>query len=355
MGRQTSLFQIEWEGDRPWGMAPTTAPVQKPNLPKSGILWRSVKSDYFDADSLNLAWHFLSKKAASQYSLSARRGWIRLSPDTARAHVLQKETDHMYSAVTLVEFNPTDTAKAGLYLTNGNQRVNVQLYSGYNNGKKIIFKNDTAVRGIDNPFGNNVWLKIERNGHELTGYCSGDGDKWIPVGAAISAVNMDKVQPNYNSWVGTSVGLFAEGKPADFDFFVCKDGFSLLPAAGYSNYFGVQKVKQDNRQVVTNTSAKGGWLMISGVQLGRNKRTASQVEVTASSKTGGKIEIWVDDLATGKLVATIPVAATGSENNFRAFSKAMKKLAGHHDVFLKFPAGNPQNIYIESIRFSGGK
>ena len=355
MGRQTSLFQVEWEGDRPWGMAPTAAPVQKPDLPKSGILWRSVTSDHFETDSLNLAWHFLNKRAASQYSLSARKGWMRLIPDTARAHVVQKETDHYYTAVTLVDFDPADTAKAGLYLTNGNQSVNVQLYSGYNNGKKIIFRNDTATRSIVNPFGEKVWLKIERNGHELTGYCSGDGNKWTKVGATISAVNLDKVQPNYNSWVGTSVGLFSEGKPADFDFFLCKDGFSVIPAAGYSNYFGVQKIKQDKRQVVTNTSTKGGWIMISGVQFGRNKRTASQLELIASANSGGKIEIWADDLTKGKLLATIPVAATGSRNNFKVFRKAIQKLSGHHDVFIKFPVGNPQNIYIESIRFTVGR
>ena len=95
--------------------------------------------------------------------------------------------------------------------------------------------------------------------------------------------------------------------------------------------------------------------MISGVQLGRDKRTASQVELIASSKSGGKLEIWVDDLTTGKLVATIPVTATGSESNFKAFKKAIKKLPGHHDLFIKFPEGNPHNIYIESIRFSTGR
>lgn len=351
MGRQTGLYQVTWEGDRPWGMAPTTAPVERPDLPQSGILWRSAQSDYFDTDALNLTWHFLSKKAASKYSLSARKGWIRLMPDTAMAHLVQKETDHFYTVVTRVNFNAMDTAsKAGLYLTNGNQRVNVQVYSGYDNGKKIIFKLDSATRSIPNTFGNDVWLKIERYEHLLTAYCSGDGSKWVAVGAPVSAVSLDKVQPNFNSWVGTSLGLFAEGKPADFDEFVCKDGFSSLPAVGYSNYFGVEKTKEASGKAVTNTSANGGWFMISGVDVGKES-SASGVEIIASSKTAAKLEIWLDDLTSGKLIATVLVSATGGENNWKAFRKAIKNVSGHHDVFIKFPTGSLHKLFIKNIRF----
>ena len=45
---------------------------------------------------------------------------------------------------------------------------------------------------------------------------------------------------------------------ADFDFFVCKDGFSELPAIGYNNYYGVEKIKIGMEEVVTNNSNKGG-------------------------------------------------------------------------------------------------
>jgi xylan 1,4-beta-xylosidase len=277
-------------------------------------------------------------------------------PDSTRAHLLQKETDHFYTAVTKVHLPATDPAsKAGLYLTNGDQQVNVRLYSGYENGKKIIFKLDTAVRSITNSFGNTVWLKVERNEHQLTAYCSGDGMKWVAVGTPISAVNLDKVQPNYNSWVGTSVGLFAEGQPADFDLFVCKDGFSSLPAIGYNNYFGVEKVKQASETAVTTTTANGGWFMLSGVELGNDKRTATQVEILASSKNGGKLELWLDDLTTGKLIATVEVRATGGENSWKPFTKALKDVSGHHDIFIKYPPGQQRNTFIKSIRFLSTK
>ena len=350
-GRQTSLFQVIWEGDRPWGMAPTTAPVQKPDLPKSGILWRSAGSDYFEKDTLDLQWHFLTKKDATHYSLTARKGWVRLTPDSGRTSLVQKETDQYYSAVTKIEFNATDTAtKAGLYFSNGNQKVFARLYSGFANGKLIVFKFDTVVRKISNSFGNTVWLKVERNKHLLSAWCSGDGKKWISLGAPISVIHLDKVQPDYNSWVGTSVGVFTEGKSADFDFFICKDGFSSMPLVGYSNFYGVEKITSKGKdEMVTNNSEYGGWLMISGVDLGNN--IAHRVELMAVATKPGNIEIWLDDLKNGKLVATIPVAATGREDSWKAFSTALKNVSGHHDVFIKFPPGSNHEIFIKNIRF----
>jgi xylan 1,4-beta-xylosidase len=325
-GRQTSLYPVIWESDRPWGMAPTTSPVQKPNLPQSGILWRSAGSDYFEKDTLDLRWHFLTKKDAAHYSLAARKGWIRLTPDSGRTSLVQKETDRYYSAITKLEFNATDTStKAGIYFSNGNQKVFASLYSGYDNGKQIIFKFDTAVRHIPNTFGNIVWLKVERNKHQLLAWCSREGKNWISIGVPVSVTNLDKVQPNYNSWVGTSVGVFTEGKPADFDLFICKDGFSSMPAVGYSNYYGVEKTT-GKEEIVTNNSNYGGWLMISGVDLGNN--TARRIEILASATKPGNIEIWLDDLKVGKLITAIPVTATGSEDTWKAFSAALKNVSG---------------------------
>jgi hypothetical protein len=48
----------------------------------------------------------------------------------------------------------------------------------------------------------------------------------------------------------------------------------------------------------------------------------------------------------GKLIATIPVRATGDEMNLKTFSKAVKNVSGHHDVFIKFPTGKEGTIYI---------
>ncbi|MDP9046879.1 MAG: family 43 glycosylhydrolase [Bacteroidota bacterium] len=350
-GRQTALYPVIWEGDRPWGAAPTSQPIVKPNLPRAGILWTSVKSDYFDEPELSLNWHFLTKKASASYSLTDRKGWIRLKPDSTRTHLVQKETDHFYTAVTKVDLNAAAAeAKAGIYLTSGNQSMVVRLYTGYENGKKIVFQMDTAQRSVVNTSGNVVWLKLERNWHNLTGYYSGDGKTWVSLGAPISAVKLDKAQPNFNSWVGTSVGLFAEGKPADFGFFICKDGTSSLPASGYRNFYGIKTVQMGTVNVVTNASSYGGWFMISGVELGR--RSPASVHVVTSSKRKGVIQVWLDDLRDGKLIANIPITAT-STGGWKTFSAVLKGVTGQHDIFVKFPSGPSQSVYIKSIKFPG--
>ena len=182
--RQTSLYPVSWEGDRPWGMAPATQPIAKPDLPQSGIPWTSVQGDEFDGGVLGLQWHFLTRKAAAGYSLTARKGWLRMTPDSGRTHLVQKETDHYYTAVTRVELDAVDTAdRAGIYLTNGNQRVTSRLYMGYEDGMRIVFRLDTAVRSVTNTGGDTVWLKLERQGHALTGYYSDDGFSWVSLGA----------------------------------------------------------------------------------------------------------------------------------------------------------------------------
>lgn len=295
-------------------------------------------------------WHFLKKKYVDLYSLNARKGWLRLSPDSLRTSIVQKETDHYYSAITKIIFDATDsTSKAGIYLSNGDQSTIVQLYSGYDKDKKIFFSFEKNTQSIPNTFGDTVWLKVVRNQHELTAYCSGDGTKWTTVGSTISVVNLDKTQPRY-SWVGTSLGLFTENKAADFDFFICKDGFTKLPAVGYNNYYGIEKT---NDEAVTNDSENGGWFMISGIELGEQKVSVKGIEMELSAKTNGKVEIWLDDLKTGKLIATIPYTATGGDENWKTFSsKVLKNISGHHDVFVKFPTGAHHDLIIKTLKFT---
>jgi hypothetical protein len=335
-------------------MAPVSTPVIKPRLPSAGIPWRSVHTDYFGGDTLGVWWHFLNRKAAGQYSLSARKGWLHLAPDSNRAHLLQKETDHYYTAITRVDLGSADTAgSAGIYLTNGNEKTSVQLYTGFDKGKRIIFRFDTAVRSMANPVNGPVWLKLERQRHALTGYYSGDGRSWISLGAAIDAVPLDKVQPNYNSWVGTSVGIFAEGKGADFDLFVCKDAFSPLTAAGYSNYFGVEAANNDGARAVTNTSPYGGWFMLSGVSLGEKKDDVSKVQALVAARKGGMVEIWLDDLRSGRMIARVPVTPT--DGKWITCVAAVKNISGSHDVFVKFPSGDDHDIYIRQLTFTQKK
>lgn len=350
MGRQTSLYEVIWENDRPWGMPPVSTPVVRPALTNNKTPWRSVHSDHFNNDQPGDCWHFLTKGAAAGFSLSQRKGWVRLTPDSARTHLVQKETDHFYSVVTRLELRSSDSAvRGGIYLTNGNQRVYARLFSEMNKDRHIVLQLDTAVRKIGYSQGKSIWLKLERFEHQLTGYFSTDGKQWQPVGAPISAVPLDKVQPNYNSWVGTSVGLFAEGGAVDFDLFVCKDGFSSMPAIGNSNYYGIRTIKTDGARLVTNNSQHGGWFMISGVDFG-TAGEARSIRLIASSTKSGVLDIILDDLQGGERIAAVPVKAGKKGSHVARLRAASGKLSGQHDLFVRFPAGASQEIFIESIR-----
>jgi xylan 1,4-beta-xylosidase len=47
----------------------------------------------------------------------------------------------------------------------------------------------------------------------------------------------------------------------------------------------------------------------------------------------------------------IPISSSGGENSMKSFSKAVKNITGHHDVFIKFPTGKEGMILIKSVRF----
>ncbi|MBN1184569.1 MAG: family 43 glycosylhydrolase [Bacteroidales bacterium] len=352
-GRQGILHQIIWdENGRPKASAPTSLPKVKALLPKSGISWKLPRSDYFDGETIDLSWHFLNSVAASHYSITDRPGWLRINPGSERSHILHKDGGHYYTLVTRVDVDATDANHAaGIYLCNGNESVNIRLYSGYSSGKKIIFNFGSTTYETDNELGNTVWLKLERRGHNLYGYCSINGLVWNQVGAGINVADLDKAQPDFNSWVGNSHGLFAQGIKADFDLFFYRDGFSALPVAGYNNYFGVETTTKPVGNVVTNSTDNGGWLMLGGVELGKGEKIPLEVEVIASSIAGGILEIWLDDLEhEGSKIASIPIKATGSEDTFQAFGSEISGISGQHDVYLRFPK-NENAFYLHTFRF----
>ncbi len=351
-GRQSLLHKIDWDDNgRPWGNPPTTAPVARPNLPNTGMPWVLPRSDYFDGSALKLSWHFLNPAAAKKYSFTKRTGWVSLLPDTSQAHLLQKEGGHYYTLVTKVDMDAANTGEqAGIYLTNGNETVTVKLYAGYANGKKVVFSMGNTTYEVDNSIGKILWLKLERKEHDLYGYYSADGLSWKPVGQLISAKNMDKAQPDFNRWVGTSIGLFAEGKRADFDLFLYKDGYAQLPVAGYNNFFGVEKITTPTGKIVTNTTRYGGWLMLGGVDLGSIKKSGV-VEVSAAAVSGGNLEVWMDDIeGKGKLLSTINIKPTGNTNSYHTFSATISSVSGQHDIYLRFPK-QKNAFYLNTMQF----
>ena len=350
-GRQDLILQVQWTADgRPFVPYPSDMPLTRPNLTNNGLAWRLPRSDEFSSSNLSLYWHFFNKNAAQQYSVTDNKGWLRLKPKIGRTHILQKEAGHYYSLVTRVRLNALASGQeAGIYLASGNESVNVRLCTGFEGGRKIFnFAMGSQSFSTENKIGESVWLKLERKAHELTGYYSSDGLQWHQIGMAINASELDKAQPNFNSWVGTSLGLFAEGQEADFDLFVYKDGYSEQPLAGANNYWGVTLSQVDG--AILNNDA-GGWVMLGGVDMGRGANKATSISLTAAALSNGSVEIWIDDLnKDGRRIAVIPVKSTGSLNKWSAISAKIPPIAGQHDLYVKIK-GSKNALAIRSLLF----
>lgn len=352
-GRQGMLHQIYWDvNGKPTGRAPSTTPQLKPDLPKSGISWKLPISDYFEKEEIQLSWHFMNKRAASKYSLNAKPGWLTLQPGFGKTHILHKEARHHYALITKLDVDASSNGEeAGIYLTNGNESVTVEVYSGYNDGKVLGYRFGNTKFEQENTLGNELWLKVERIEHYLTAFYSTNGIRWHQLGNRFSVSNLDKGQENYNWWVGTSNGLYAAKTESHFDLYAFKDGFSSLPVIAYNNYFGVEAIGSGTNKGLTNTSEKGGWVMLGGVDLGTGERVPESVQIEAAATTGGTLEVWIDDLQfDGMLITTIDVTPTGGLTSWQSFSAVLGELQGQHDIFLKW--NGPANAFVvKSIQF----
>ncbi|MFA9391119.1 MAG: family 43 glycosylhydrolase [Prolixibacteraceae bacterium] len=352
-GRQGLLNQVIWDANgKPTGIAPSSAPQLAPNLPKSGIPWLLPNSDYFENETIALSWHFLNRSAASKYSLTKKPGWLTLSPGSGKCHILHKEARHFYSLVTKLDLDATKNGEeAGIYLTNGNESLTSEIYSAYNDGKVLGFRFNGATTEIVNTVGNELWLKLERNEHLLSAFYSTNGIVWTQIGKAVSSVSLDKGQADYNSWVGTSNGLYAKKAECNFDLYVYKDGFSALPIIAYNNYYGLSTKGSGANKAMTNSSEKGGWAMLGGVDLGQDDRVPVKVEVEAASTLGGQLEIWIDDLENeGTKIASIDITSTGSTSTWQKFNAQVSDLSGQHDIYLRW-SGSVNAFLVKNLQF----
>jgi beta-xylosidase len=350
-GRQCMLHQVTWdENGKPTASAAASSALLAPRLQNSGIHTCLPSSDAFSQSKLNLCWYFLNAEASKHYSLTSRKGWLRLNPDSGSAHLLQKDAAHYSTVMTHLDVNPKSYGEeAGLYITNGNESSTVALVSCFHHGKKIAFRFGSTVFMVNNIIGNDLWLKLIRKEHQIEGLYSKDNSSWISLGS-VDVTSLDLTQSNYNSWVGNSNGLYAKHVTADFDSYCFKDGFTEQPAISYLNAFGVATKTNTFGKTVGNTTNKGGWFMLGGLDLGAANAPATAIEVSASATEKCSLEIWIDDIGRkGYKIATVKIPS-GKVNGLTKIKAAMTATYGQHDVYIKYncPSGTAD---IYSVKF----
>lgn len=350
-GRQGLLHEVIWDANgKPWGKAPTTQSLPVPALPRGDAPRRLPRSDAFEGTVLSSDWHAHHPAILAMSSLQS--GWLVLNPGNNSGHLLQRDAGRYYSLVTKVALAARSNGQeAGLCLTNGNQTVTVKLIVGYDNGSTLTFTNGALTQHAPNNLGDTVWLRLERKEHQLTAFYGQDGLNWTALGTPLSAIDLDKGQPSYNSWVGNSQGLYAKGTNARFDCYVYRDGFSEWPLSGRDNHYGVDELLRGTVKVLTNNTALGGWFLMGGLQVGYPDCKAGRVEMTAASLTGGSLELWLNDLERGGTkLGEVTVPATGSVNVYKTVNAAIVPTSGQYDLYARFKG--PKNaFFMKSIRF----
>jgi hypothetical protein len=85
------------------------------------------------------------------------------------------------------------------------------------------------------------------------------------------------------------------------------------------------------------------------VELGKGE--VGQVRAEVSACKGGKLEVWLDDLGSGRMIASVPVIATGGGENWISCAASLRDVSGRHDVYVKFPAGDEGDIHVKRMQF----
>jgi alpha-N-arabinofuranosidase len=239
LGRETFLAKIEWQDGWPIvnpGEGKVLAQQLKPNLPQFNITQENLRDD-FSGDTLFHYWNFLRTPRTDFWSLSKRKGFLRLQLGKAQVSELaapsfvgRRQQDSSFTAETSLQFNPKkENELAGMVLMmNGNFQYRLE---------KILQKGKPHVqlikrfKGVDEVVNTIVIEKgdlvigINAKGQDLDFYIKQSGKKQNLAtkadGRILSVVNA-------GGFTGVYIGLYASSKGiassnyADFDWFEYK-------------------------------------------------------------------------------------------------------------------------------------
>ena len=146
LGRETCLAPVCWPTNG-WpvvnGNGTVTVDMNCPTLPQHPFAEKPAKEE-FNSDQLGLEWNYIHYPEQSNYSLSARKGYLRLtgSPQTIEDRknpifVGRRLQDMYFTATTQIEFDPkSDKQEAGLILLNNG--VHFDILIKQSRGKRVL-------------------------------------------------------------------------------------------------------------------------------------------------------------------------------------------------------------------------
>ncbi|WP_313157008.1 glycoside hydrolase family 43 protein [Sphingobacterium multivorum] len=147
LGRETFLAPVDWPQDG-WpqvnGNGTISLDMITPTLPLKPFPKPLARSD-FNSEQLGLEWQYLRNPVREHYSLSERKGWLRIQAAATSLNdtkplsaILRRQTEHNFTASTLLQFTSTkENEEAGMTLIQNNSH-HYDLFVKKNKDEHIV-------------------------------------------------------------------------------------------------------------------------------------------------------------------------------------------------------------------------
>lgn len=237
LGRETFLAPVDWpKGGWPQvnGNGTVSLNMEVPTLPLHPFPKAAVRTE-FDNDKLGFEWQYLRNPIRENYSLTEKKGWIRISasPYTLNetesvSSILRRQTQHDFTAETLLEFNSSsENEEAGMTLIQNNTHhydfIIKKINGQYVAQVRVHIGSLSYIAGEKQIKGNKVKLKIEGNPSNYTFYCSdANSEQYNELGKLDTRYLSTEVAGGFT---GVMIGLYTSSNGKDskakayFDWF----------------------------------------------------------------------------------------------------------------------------------------
>jgi alpha-N-arabinofuranosidase len=247
MGRETMLAPVRWD-ENAWpvvnGNGTLTTDMHCPTLPQVPMpldpvreefnhVKRDVPADSYSSIGLPWGWHSIGSPDYSRYSLTERKGWLRLKPTTTTldkatspTFVARRQTEKVFTATTLLDASHIgEGMQAGItaYAAPLNHYdVIVEKRDGKLYAKSNIRIGELAHCDKEVPLNSNkVYLRITSDAAYYYMQVSDDGKRFQTLGKMDFRYVSTEV---IGGFTGVMLGVFAQCTSpdniyADFDWF----------------------------------------------------------------------------------------------------------------------------------------
>lgn len=259
LGRETFLAPVEWNSDG-WPIVNQNGRVelrmQAPSLPS--CVWpQDPARDEFRGPEMGMLWNYLRNPVQSDYSLTARPGYLRLMGSAVTLNETksptfagQRQTLFECTVRTRLEFNPSANEEAGLTVF-GNNKNHFDIGVTVAEDRRRIFLrktlNGAIAEFLSSPIGDGpVELTVAASDLNYTFYYQVDGE---PVRVIATAQTKLLAPEIIGGFTGTYFGLYATGNGtacasgAYFDWFeVIRGSIKTLPSPSPDELQGYQQL-----------------------------------------------------------------------------------------------------------------